>query len=141
MRKKKSKRRKNLRLSVISSRLNVSLKKPKNDLQTYIYANQLYSSNISIIDESFASFFESLSSLSPLILFRSDRFNFMFMILSLSNLNKFSLGETNIVLSWSVDVVLIISKKFYPMSYPSCHSGNSEKNWEHIGWETHCAID
>lgn len=65
----------------------------------------------------------------------------MLMILPLRNLNEFTLREASIVLPWAVDVVFGVSKEFNPMCNPTSNTRNREEHWEHIGWETHCAVN
>lgn len=48
---------------------------------------------------------------------------------------------SDIVLSWSNDLVLWIVQKLVPVSKPSCDSGNHEQDGEHISWETHGLVD
>lgn len=67
-----------------------------------------------------------LSSLSPLVLLRSDRVDLVLVVCSLGKLNELALGISGVVLPGPVDVVFRISQEFDPMSDPSCHSGNSE---------------
>jgi hypothetical protein len=79
--------------------------------------------------------FSSLSSLGR------NSFNKEVVWFSVCQINKFSLGITYIVLSWSVDVVLRIFRKFNPMGNPACYSWNCEENRVHVSWESHSSIN
>lgn len=63
------------------------------------------------------------------------------MLLPLGHLSEFSLGVTDIVLPWSVDVVLRVSKELNPVGNPASYSGNCEQNCEHVSWESHGAVN
>jgi len=81
------------------------------------------------------SSFSSLSSLGW------NSFNKEVVWFSVSHINEFSFRISDIVLSWSVDVVLRIFQKFNPVSNPSRYSWNCEEDRIHISWKSHSSIN
>lgn len=63
------------------------------------------------------------------------------MILSFGHFDEFSLSISNIILSWSVNVVFVVIQELTPMGNPTYNSGNCEQYRVHICWEAHCSVD
>lgn len=48
---------------------------------------------------------------------------------------------SDIILSWSDNLVFGVIEEFIPMGEPSDNSRNHEQDWEHVSWESHSFID